>query len=81
MKSLLFLMLTLTLGANLAWAGDPAISLKKALEVAQAAAPGKVLSNELTDKDGAPAYRVKILTDKSVIKTLFIDATKGELIK
>lgn len=71
----------LTLGANLAWAGDPAISLKKALEVAQSSTPGKVLSNELTDKDGTQVYRVKILTQQSVIKTLFIDATKGELIK
>ena len=81
MKPHIFLLLILTLVANITWAGDPAISLKKALEVAQSTTPGKVLSNELTDKDGLQAYRVKILTDKSVIKTLFIDATKGELIK
>lgn len=81
MKSLSFLLLILTLGVNSAWAGDPAISLKKALEVAQDNTPGKVLSNELTDKDGVQAYRVKILSQQSVIKTLFIDATKGELIK
>jgi uncharacterized membrane protein YkoI len=81
MKPHLFLMLTLILGANLAWAADPAITLKKALEVAQTATPGKVLSNELTDKGGVQAYRVKILTKQSVVKTVFIDATKGELIK
>ncbi len=81
MKPLYFLLLVCTLVGNSAWAADPAISLKKALEVAQASTPGKVLSNELTDKDGTPAYRVKILTQQSVIKTLFIDATKGELIK
>mgnify|MGYP000116360268 CR=1 FL=1 len=81
MKPHLFLMLILTFGANLVWAGDPAISLKKALEVAQNATPGKVLSNELTDKGGVQAYRVKILTKQSVIKTVFIDASKGELIK
>mgnify|MGYP000496748877 CR=1 FL=1 len=81
MKSLSFLLLILTLGVNSVWAGDPAISLKKALEVAQSATPGKVLSNELTDKGGVQAYRVKILTKQSVVKTLFIDASKGELIK
>ncbi len=67
--------------AGAALAGEPAISLKQALEAAQKTTPGKVLSNELVTKDKTQAYKVKILTAQGVIKTVFVDATKGELVK
>ena len=67
--------------ASVAMSAEPAISLKQALEAAQKSTPGKVLSNELVEKDKTQAYRVKILPPQGVIKTLYVDATKGELVK
>lgn len=79
---ILFLVAALGAGwASPAMAAEPVITLKLALEAAQKDTPGKVLSNELVNKDTVQVYRVKILTPKGVIKTVFVDANKGELVK
>ncbi len=84
MKPLLLLLLALALSAGWVsgvWAVEPVITLKQALKTAQTSTPGKVLGNELVNKEGSQVYRVKILTLKGVIKMVFVDATKGELVK
>ncbi len=84
MNPLPILLLALALSAGWVsgvWASEPAITLKQALKAAQTSTPGKVLGNELLDKNGSQVYSVKILTPKGVIKTVFVDATKGELVK
>ena len=84
MNPLPILLLALALSAG--WvsgvcAVEPIITLKQALEVAQTAMPGNVLGNELVQKEGSQVYSVKILTPQGVIKTIYIDAIKGELVK
>mgnify|MGYP000154693336 FL=1 len=84
MNPLPILLLAFALSAGWAsgvWANEPAITLKQALITAQTSTPGKVLDNELVNKNGSQVYRVKILTPKGVIKTVFVGATKGELVK
>lgn len=77
------LILLLTWGAS-AWAAE--VAIKKALETAQAHTPGKVVAHEKADvpvdsKTPQPVYRIKILNQQGVMKTLLIHRQTGLVIK
>lgn len=48
------------------------------MEKARATVPGKILDVTLDELSDPPSYRVKVLTDAGVVKTVLIDATTGE---
>ncbi len=50
------------------------ISKEQAIAIAKRRHQGKVLSADLEQNKNAPAYRVKLLTDKGRVKTVRINA-------
>jgi uncharacterized membrane protein YkoI len=56
------------------------ISTKQALKMASKHIEGKILSNETEKKDRNTVYRIKILTNKGLVKIVFIDANTGDIL-
>lgn len=81
LRSLLLVFMLAAGWMNLVSAEESTISPKQALDVVQADTAGKILSNELKDKQGTPAYRIKVLTDQGVVKILFVDANTGKILQ
>jgi len=65
------------------------VVLSAALEAAQVQVPGKVISHEkaeeMVGEEGAkvsqPVYRIKILSDQGVMKTLLVHRTTGKVVQ
>lgn len=57
-----------------AWAN---VSRDAAAAVAQQASGGRVLAVEKTERQGYPAWRVKVLTPRGEVKVILIDAASG----
>jgi uncharacterized membrane protein YkoI len=69
------------------------ITIKSALETAQAHTPGKVVAQEMADElvseegslEGSetlqPVYRIKILSQQGVMKTLLVHRQTGRVIE
>ena len=58
------------------------VSAQAAIETAKQHSGGKVLSNEFDEmEDGTLVYRIKVLTQNGVVKTLFINAKDGSVIE
>lgn len=55
-----------------------AIEAEVVIERARALIPGKVLDLTLDREHEPPVFRVKILTDAGVVKSVLIDAVTGE---
>jgi len=84
------LTLLLTWGASLsANEGALEVAINVAIEMAQTHTPGKVVTHEKADElvgeKGAetlqPVYRVKILSQKGVMKTLLVHRLTGQVIE
>ena len=65
------------------------VVLSTALEAAKVQVPGKVISHEkaeeMVGEEGAkvsqPVYRIKILSDQGVMKTLLVHRTTGKVVQ
>lgn len=65
------------------------VVLSAALETAKAQVPGKIISHEKADEmvgeEGAkaaqPVYRIKILSDQGVMKTLLVHRLTGKVVQ
>ena len=73
------LSLLLMAGGSSALAKD--VTVQQALKTAQENTPGKVVAHEKADEKGEPVYRIKILSDKGVMKTLLVSISSGKVIK
>ncbi|MDP3707573.1 MAG: PepSY domain-containing protein [Polaromonas sp.] len=75
MKSLITLISALLMALALpAWAD---VSRDDAATVAQQTSGGRVLAVEKTEREGRPAWRVKVLTPQGEVKVILIDAASG----
>jgi len=73
------LALALALGAAPAWATETAdIGSDRAVELARAAAPGRVLDVQRNEESSPPRYEVKILQDDGHVRTIRIAVETGE---
>lgn len=86
LKPAVFILL-LTWGAA-PWANEAEneVAINIALETAQAHTPGKVITHEkahvmATDNTQQPVYRIKILNDQGVMKTLLVNRKTGLVIE
>jgi uncharacterized membrane protein YkoI len=79
-SSLLLSIMLLTGVTTMAHAGKPAVSVKQAISTVKGHVAGKILSNDLAKKGSVPAYRIKVLTDKGVVKIIFVDAETGKIL-
>ncbi len=57
------------------------ISKGEAITVVKRELDGKVLSATLIDSQGPPVYRVKMLLSKGRVRTVFVDATNGRVVR
>lgn len=57
-----------------AWAD---VSRDDAASTAQQASGGRVLSVEITERDGRPVWRVKVLTPQGAVKVILVDVASG----
>ena len=57
-----------------AWAD---VSRDDAASTAQQSSGGRVLSVEITERDGRPVWRVKVLTPQGAVKVILVDAASG----
>ncbi len=57
------------------------ISKGEAIAVVKRQLEGKILSVSLIDSQGPPVYRVKVLLDKGRVRTVFVDASNGRVVR
>lgn len=57
-----------------AWAD---VSRDDAASTAQQSSGGRVLSVEITERDGRPVWRVKVLTPQGAVKVILVDVASG----
>jgi len=57
------------------------ISKKAAINIAKSEVRGKVLSATKIDSKGPPVYRIKMLVGESRVRTVFVDAQTGKVIR
>lgn len=57
------------------------ISKGQAIAAVKNQMAGKVLSANLIKSQGPPVYRVKLLLEKGRVRTVFVDATNGRVIR
>ena len=59
----------------------PIISKAEAISAVKRKLGGKVLSVNLIQSQGPAVYRVKILLDKGRVRTVFVDAANGRVVR
>jgi len=59
----------------------PIISKAQAISAVKQKLHGKVLSVSLIKSQGPPVYRVKVLLDKGRVRTVFVDAANGRVVR
>ena len=89
----MLLLLMLMLGSVLSASEPSEVAINVALEAAQAHTPGKVVAHEKADERFAspqtggaahtlqPVYRIKILSQQGVMKTLLVHRQSGQVIE
>jgi uncharacterized membrane protein YkoI len=57
------------------------ITKAQAISAVKSKLNGKVLSVNLIKSQGPPVYRVKVLLDKGRVRTVFVDASNGRVVR
>lgn len=60
-------------------AAQPSVTGEQAADLARRATGGRVLSVKRVVRDGRTLYRVKVLTQGGVVRSVFVDAQTGEV--